>query len=193
MPELAKKKMRLSHSSLLRLLRTAIALFLFSQTLAISLAQDVTESEVKAAYLFNFAKFVEWPDRAFATATSPFRFCILNDHFLELELSRIVRNKTIGRRAINVVSVRDGGESRGCQLLFAGESQNRQMREISSFLKGSSVLIVGETQKTLEQGGIIAFVSEHNHVYFQVNHRAAKEAQLYISSRLLEVAKRVIE
>ncbi len=154
-------------------------------------AQPVSEYQVKAAYLYNFAKFVEWPPQSFPTANSAFRFCVLNDESFAEELARTVMGKVVGGRAAEVIPVKNAGEARSCQIVFISASETAP----SEFIKtcASNVLTVGETNDFAKQGGMINFVMQNNRVQFQVNHRAAAEAGLRISSRLLSVAKLVIE
>src|SRR6266571_3082455 len=84
-----------------------------------SLAADKpSDAQVKAAYVYNFAKFVEWPANKFAAATSPLRFCILNDFSFEANLTRIVHGKSIAGHPLEVVQVRDAAESLHCHILF---------------------------------------------------------------------------
>jgi YfiR/HmsC-like len=156
-------------------------------------AQAASEYQVKAAYLYNFAKFVEWPARDFATPLAPIRLCVLNDQAFESELNQIVTGKTITGRPVNVVPVRNGEQSRSCHILFINSYQDRQVLPILEALRDTSVLTVGQSKSFVEEGGIINFVLQDNRVQFQVNHKAANRAGLHISSRLLSVAKRVIE
>src|SRR6185437_14188806 len=106
------------------------------------------------------------------------RLCVLNDAPFGQQLSEIVRGKIIKNRPVVVVSVQTGEESRGCQLLFIGSSQNRQAKHIIDVLQGTSTLTVGETRDFLQEGGIINFVLQENRVHFQVNHKAAIQAGL---------------
>src|ERR1035437_804916 len=156
-------------------------------------AQTVSEDQVKAAYVYNFSKFVEWPAQAFASPTAPIRLCVLNDPAFESELNPIVKGKIVGGRAVTVVPVQSGEQSRTCQILFIDSSQDRQSRQIIDALRDSSVLTVGESAGFVEEGGMINFVLKDDRVQLQVNHKAATQSGLHISSRLLSVAKRVIE
>lgn len=175
------------------LLRAGILLLLgLFGTLPIP-AQTLSEEQVKAAYVFSFAKFIEWPAGTFPTPNSSLRFCVLNDRAFQAELDRIVKNKSIAGHSIDVLQVEDGDQSRSCQLLFIDSGQDRQTRHVLEVLRGASVLTIGETEGFLNENGIINFVLEDDHVHFEINHKAASEAGLYISSRLLGVAKRVIE
>ena len=124
----------------------------------LSHAQATSEDQVKAAYLYNFAKFVEWPAPDFASPTAPIRLCLLKDQSLESQLNQIVKGKTIAGRPVTVVPVRNGEESRSCHILFINSSHNRQAKHIIEVLRGTSVLTVGEAPGFVEEGGIINFV-----------------------------------
>jgi YfiR/HmsC-like len=156
-------------------------------------AQTLSDDQVKAAYLYNFAKFVEWPANKFAAATSPVRFCILEDYSLEPELARIVKGKSVGGRAIEIVQVQGGEQSRNCHILFINAVNSKRSHSLLDAVRGSAVLTVGESESFIEHGGMIAFVLIDDRVHFQVNHKAATDAGVYVSSRLLVLAKRVIE
>lgn len=176
-----------------RLLSLTVVLLLLFATPPRSGAQTASESQIKAAYLYNFAKFVEWPARNFPSAAAPIRLCVLNDHSFEAELSQVVKGKSIAGRPVSVVPVQNGEQSRGCQVLFMSSSQARQTRHVMAVLRDTSVLTVGETNGFVEEGGIINFVVQDNRVQFQVNRKAANQAGLRISSRLLSLAKLVID
>jgi hypothetical protein len=156
-------------------------------------AQSASEYQVKAAYLLNFAKFVEWPPGEFATSESPIQLCVLNDRPFHSELNRTVKGKTIAGRPVAAVAVQDAEQSRGCHMLFINSFQAAHARRILDVLRKTSVLTLGESSGFFEEGGIINFVLQDDHVQFEVNHRAANAVGLHISSRLLTVAKLVIE
>lgn len=156
-------------------------------------SQAVSEYEVKAAYLFNFVKFVEWPSGTFSNDSVPIRMCILNDVPFGLQLTETVKNKTVKSRPIVVVPVKTGEESRACQVLFVSSARSRQTSRLIAVLQGTSTLTVGETRDFLKEGGIINFVLRKNQVHFEVNHKAAMQAGLRISSKLLSLANQVIE
>jgi uncharacterized protein DUF4154 len=171
----------------------SIALLFGFPGTALSNAQTATEYQVKAAYLYNFAKFVEWPSRDFASPTAPIQLCVLNDQSFEVELNRIAKGKFVTGHPVSVVPVQTAEHSRSCHILFINSSQEGQTRHIIEVLRDTTVLTVGETKGFAENGGIINFVLQDDRVQFQVNHRAAKQAGLNISSRLLAVAKVVLE
>jgi hypothetical protein len=170
---------------------TAVGLFGFC--CAHALGQAFSDYEVKAAYFYKFSKFVEWPKEVFTSPAAPIRFCVLRDHSFETELNRVVKGKSIPGHDIEVIGVGDGEQARRCQLLFINSIQQRESRHIIEALRGASVLTVGETGDFLQQGGMIAFVLDHDRVQFEVNRKAASDARLFVSSKMLSLAKRVVD
>ena len=185
--------MKQGHPNRARLTAWSLALLVAVLGQHVLYSQGVSEYEVKAAYLFNFVKFVEWPSGTFSNDSVPIRMCILNDVPFGLQLTEAVRNKTIKSRPIIVVPVKTVEESRACQVLFISVPQSRQASQLISVLQGTSTLTVGETRDFLEEGGIINFVLREHQVHFEVNHKAAMQAGLRISSKLLSLANQVIE
>ena len=153
-------------------------------------AQDsqLTESKLKAAFLFNFAKFVEWPPAAFADANTPITFGVLGTNPFGDDLAAIVRDKTINNRSIVIKPLHSVTEATNCQVLFICASEKNKLTEIISSLGTASVLTVGDTEHFIETGGMINFVKEGNKMRFQINDTAAKRAGLKISSKLLSLA-----
>lgn len=155
-------------------------------------AQSAGEYQVKAAFLFNFAKFVEWPPSGFSDASAPFRICVLGRDPFAQELRDITNEKTVNGRKLEVDQVVDLQHARSCHILFIASSGKTPMKQILEGLRGSSVLTVGDSKGFTGQGGMINFVLENDRVQFEVNRKAAEQAGLRISSKLLSVAKLVI-
>jgi hypothetical protein len=173
-----------------RLLLCAMCLFGFAQVAtaggqAAAGAQNVSlEYQVKAAYLFNFAKFVEWPASAFA-GQSPLTICVAGSNPFGAALGDLVKGETVHGRPI-VARVVDGAGSL-CHVLFVPRGE-----QLASFVRSGSkapVLTVGETADFLEQGGIVSFVLEEGRVRFEMSPEAANRHGLMISSRLLRLAR----
>jgi hypothetical protein len=154
---------------------------------------ELSEYQVKAAYFYNFAKFVEWPKDSFSTATEPIRLCVLRDHLFQEELLQVVQGKILAGRAVEVLYIDAPEQARTCNALFVNAFQGRQIRRLMQALHGTSVLTVGETEEFLSEGGAIAFVVEGERVQFQISRKAASEARLFISSKMLSLAKRVVD
>src|ERR1022692_563187 len=119
----------------------SIALVLILAVPARGLAQAVSEYQVKAAYVYNFAKFVDWPAEAFTSPTAPIRLCVLNDRAFQSQLEQIVSGKNITGRPVIAIPVENVEGSRDCQVLYINSSQ--QPRHIFDLLQGTSVLTVG--------------------------------------------------
>ena len=152
-----------------------------------------TESEVKAAYLYNFAKFIAWPDPSFAGPSAPIKICLLSDPSFEITLKEIIDARAIDSHPVQVLRVVTAAEARTCHLLFVSSDQDKQGRAVMEGLGACCVVTVGETQSFLERGGIIRFSVQQGRVQFQVNLHAATQAGVRISARLLSVATRVLQ
>jgi YfiR/HmsC-like len=154
-------------------------------------AKKASDAQVEAAYIYNFAKFVEWPDRKFPGPNSPIRFCVLNDFSFEADLNRVVSGRSIAEHPLEVVQLRDGSEAEQCHVLYVNAAQERQIRHLLEVLRKANVLTVGETDAFIDEGGMISFFLQDEQVQFGINNKAAREAGLNLSSRLLSLAKRV--
>jgi YfiR/HmsC-like len=168
---------------------TALALLLVTCN---GMAQPApTEYEVKAAFLYNFARFVEWPSSSFPNALSQFRICILGQDPFGSALLEITRDKWVNLHQFKVEDIASVQEARTCQILFVSSSEYRKTQQILEGLHGTSVLTVGDTKGFAERGGMIDFMLEDDRVHFEVNFKMAEQAGLKISSKLLSVAKLV--
>ncbi len=169
-----------------------LAGFLLALTLGFgtALAQEtqLTEAKLKAAFLFNFAKFVEWPPAAFAGTNTPITIGILGESSFSGDLEATVRGKTINYRAIVVKTIPSTAEATNCQVLFMAITDKIKIQQIISSLGAASVLTVGDADHFTEAGGMINFLKEGNKVRFEINEAAAKRAGLKISSKLLNLA-----
>ena len=153
-------------------------------------AQAPTEYQIKAAFLFNFAKFVQWPERAFAQASSPMVIGVLGDNPFHDDLARTVRDKAVDEHPLVVREFRSPAEATNCHILFICTSEKERLPGILGALKGTSVLTVGEMERFTELGGMINFVLQGTKTRFQINNEAAARAGLKISSKLLNLALR---
>ena len=149
-----------------------------------------SEYQLKAAFLYNFAKFVEWPADALPQNTSPFVIGILGESPFNDDLEKTVAGKKISNHPISVVACSTAIEATNCHILFISSSEKTRLPEIFKSLLDSSILTVGETEQFTESGGMINFVREANKIRFQINDDAAKKSGLKISSKLLSLAWR---
>lgn len=160
---------------------------------ASSQAISSSEYQVKAAFLFHFAQFVEWPEEAFKDASSPLTYCTIGDDPFHGSLEATLNGKSIGVRPFRVSHFKRPQEIEGCQVLFIGAEGKKLLPAILAGVKGNSVLIVGESEHFVQDGGMVGFLLEENKIRFEINLEAAKKAKLKISSKLLALAKTVID
>jgi YfiR/HmsC-like len=179
--------------------RLGILIAIFGMTLNWTSAADAqagdgdsSEYLIKAGFIYNFAKFVEWPSATFAQPDSPIVIGVLGIDPFGNVLDRIVEDKKIGPRGFVVKRYkwgRDLKDLKDCKILFVSASEKAHIDEILQSVKGLPILTVGETPGFAERGGVIRFTLEDNRVRFEVNVEAAHQADLNISSRLLTLAK----
>jgi hypothetical protein len=153
---------------------------------------DASEYLIKAGFIYNFAKFVEWPSTAFSQPDSPIMIGVLGTDPFGSVLDRLVEDKKIGQRGFVVKRYKWGKDLKDlkeCKILFVSASEKAHIDEIVQAVKGLPILMVGETPGFAERGGIIRFTLEDNRVRFEINVDAARQADLNISSRLLTLAK----
>lgn len=146
------------------------------------------EYQVKLAFLYNFARFVEWPETSFAGPGSPIILGILGDDPFGSALET-VRGKTINGRKLLVNRFRDVDDISVCHILFVSSSEKQNLPRIAAFLRQPGILSVGDLGKFAQKGGVINFVVENNRVGFEINVEAGKRAGLRISSKLLSLAR----
>jgi hypothetical protein len=156
---------------------------------AAALGQAVDEYRVKAAFLYNFAKFVEWPPQAFLSANTPLVICVLGQNPFGRSLDEAVDGKVVEDRKLVVRQFADIRQVSGCHILFVSSSERKYLRAILGDLKESGVLTVGETEGFTAEGGVITLWLEGDRVRFEINLDAASRQKLRISSRLLSLAR----
>lgn len=149
------------------------------------------EYEVKAAFLYNFSKFVTWPEED-AELVRPFVIGVLGHDSLAALVADVVRGKFVKGRPLLARRFATPSETSGCDLLFLGQSEERRFRVVLGVLKGHTVLTVGDWPGFARSGGMIGFVSQNDKIGFEVNPEAARRAGLRIGSGLLRLA-RIVE
>jgi hypothetical protein len=155
-------------------------------------AQDsLPEYKVKAAYLFNFLKFVEYPPESFADPLAPIVIGVVGEDPFGSALPQVVIGKTVQGRDLVIHVYRAGEDLRGAHILFISASERKRLPAILSGLRGSSVLTVSDATGFLDVGGMIQFVNEDQRVRFAINADAAARAKLKMSSKLLSLARAI--
>lgn len=172
----------------------SLALALASPVLADGPGQvRASEYEVKAAFLLNFARFVEWPADAFKSADAPIVFGVLGDDPFGPILDGTVQGKRVGRRPLVVRRLERAQDGDHCHLVFITASERPRVGELLREVGGRGILTVGETDRFVEQGGVIQITTEAKQSRLAVNTAAASRAGLKISARLLSIARLVSE
>ena len=155
--------------------------------------QTPSEYAVKAAFVFNFAKFVEWPATAFRNNQSPVTICVVGEDPFGKMLDDTIKGQTVGSRGYAVRRVAQIPRDDSCQIAFLGASEKGRAEQTLGAIKGLPILTVGDRDDMAETGNMIAFLIEENRVRFEINLDIAELAGLKISSRLLKLAKTVHE
>jgi hypothetical protein len=147
-----------------------------------------TESEVKAAMIYNFAQFVEWPESGLKASTSSFVIGVFGEDPIEMVLADTVRGESFQNRPVQIRHVAAPNDAKGCDILFVSQSQRKRTSEILEAIRASNTLTIGDTDEFVSLGGMIAFKKEGNRVRFAINPDAAMRSGLKISSKLLRLA-----
>ena len=155
-----------------------------------SQGSSADEYQVKAAYMFNFAKFVDWPAQAFDSATQPIVFCVLGQTQLGPALHDMLSGKAVDQRPLVFRELADSKDAGKCQVLFIA-SDKKRLRQTLGEVKSLSVLTVGEVEDFTTQGGIVRFVLDGGRVRLEFNLDGADNAKLHVSSKLLSLGTTV--
>jgi hypothetical protein len=151
--------------------------------------QPTLENDVKAAFIYNFTKFVEWP--APALPDEPFRLCVIADTGFIATLDRTIADESVGQRRLVRVEPRSIDAARHCAILYIGPGFSEQGAAMLAAVRDLPVLTVGEGTQFITHGGAIGFLLENNRVRFDINIRAIQRSGLKASSKLLRVARSV--
>jgi uncharacterized protein DUF4154 len=160
-----------------------------SQLSPVVRAAPSPEYLIKAAYLYNFALFVEWPAEVFATRDAPIVIGIIGADPFDQALERTIQDKRINGRTLVVRRLQPGQDMRQAHILFVRSSEAGRNDELIGRLAGHPVLLVGETPDFARRGGTITFTIEDERVRFEINVEAARRARLNVSATLLNVAR----
>jgi hypothetical protein len=153
-------------------------------------AAGITERSIKAAYLYKFAGYVEWPDSD-AGAAEPLTFGVLESREMADELARVTAGRRINDRPVQVRRLSGGDSLAGLHVLFVGGEGRERIDDLLQPARALPILTVTESAGALATGSIINFTIDRERVRFEVSLPAAERSQLRLSSRLLAVAQHV--
>jgi len=154
-------------------------------------AQQATEASIKAAFLYKFAGYIEWPANAFTAPDAPLVIGVTGSEEVAAELERLVPGRSVNNRPVVVRRLREGEPPKGVHILFAGRAEPN-LRAVARAAQQNAALVVTEAERGLEAGGSINFVLVDDRVGFEVSLEAAARGGHRISSRMLAVARRVV-
>jgi hypothetical protein len=147
-----------------------------------------SEYEVKAAFLFNFAKFVEWPSEAFSGPSQPITICVLGKNPFGSALNEVIAGNTLHGRPFSTRLIADIRENEDCHILFFPASESKSTRPLLEQVRNPCALTVGEAGNFLPGGGMVNFVIQDGRVRFEINPAAVGKSNLRVSSKLLSLA-----
>ena len=150
-----------------------------------------TDYQVKAAYLYNFGRFIEWPTKTPVTQNDPFTVCVLGQDPFGPTLDTVLAGETIGGKKVVAMRISNPQDSVKCRILFLSAEENIRLKKTIELLDKEAVLTVSDMPKFSQHGGMIQFVLEGNRIRFEVNLAATQHAGLTLSSELLKVASAV--
>jgi hypothetical protein len=145
-----------------------------------------SDTTVKAVYLFNFAKFTEWPSRG---SIGPLTLCVVGDPRVARELSETTRGQRIGDRPLVVAEIKTDGPVQSCHVLFISQTEVRKAKDVLDILKRLPILTVSDNEGFAREDGIIEFFIDSERMRFAVNTAAVDRAGVRLSSRLLGLAR----
>lgn len=170
-----------------KVLCIASAFLWFPLILHASIGFAKTEQDIKAAYLYNFIKFITWPDLELQT---DFNLCVIGDDPINEKL-KMLDSRPIHKLNLHVEHFYTPNNKTNCHVVFVGESETKFIDKILKFYSHTPTLTISSAENFVHKGGMIGFVSLGNIIRFDINLKQAKETQLSISSKLLELANQV--
>ncbi len=187
----------LIQGKMFRARHAGLSIFLCLAAVALALAPEKTraqsdvsrEYQIKAAFLFHFAQFVEWPSENSTNATAPFVIGILGENPFGGALDEIVRGETISNRKIVVQYSRRAEDLKNCRIVFVCQTEKARLPRILEELNREGLLTVGECDGFARRGGVMNFFLEDGRVHFEINPDAADREKLKISSQLFRLGK----
>lgn len=153
---------------------------------------QVDEYRVKAAFLYKFGSYIEWPSGSFARADSPVTIGVIGADALADELTQIVAGRNVNGRPARVRKLRAGDPIAGLHVLFVGRGEGGRLAEILAAARGQALLTVTESEEGLGLGSMINFVVVEDKVRFDIAPPPSESSSLKISARLLGVARKVV-
>ena len=152
-------------------------------------ADGSTDAQVKAGFVYNFAKFTEWPAAAFASPQAPLRLCLSGVDETQAKAFAGIEGKPVQGREVRIKRNSTAAEIGECNLLYVGDEEPRRVQATLQAARNASVLTISDTEGFIDSGGVIGLVYADNRIQFEVNLAAAQRAGLKIASQVLKIAR----
>ncbi len=171
-------------------LRVVLGLLLVPLLTPVVLAQDTAQEErlLKAAFIYNFAKFTRWPAGTWADEQAHINLCLAGTDELIVELERL-EGKTVKGRPLTITRWDEGGEAPSCHIVYVATSERERYQQVTETMRDKAVLMVSRIPDFAQSGGTIELFRKEGRVRFIINLDAARHSRLEISSRLLNLAE----
>ncbi len=147
-----------------------------------------SEYQIKAKYLYNFARFVDWPDQTFTHSDSPYIIGILGEDPFGIDIDKTVEGKKVKNRNFIIRRFKNLETLEYCHILYIGIDDHKRRKIVVERLKGENILTVSDKKNFAHNGGLINFIIKEKKIRFQINLRAVKESDILISSKILRQA-----
>jgi hypothetical protein len=154
-------------------------------------AEDVDPWRLRAAFLYNFSQFIEWPAEAFADAAAPFNICVLGPNRFGNTLNALEK-RTVRGHPISTLSIARPADARGCHILYLADARASAGKSWTNLLGSAPVLVVGDTEESRDTGTGISFIEQGGKLRWAINLGILRPLNLKVSAKLLEIAVAVI-
>ncbi len=177
------------------LTKAVLIVFLISLTASKDLlsAEMPAEAQVKAGFVYNFAKFTEWPPSAFATPQSPIQLCLSRSKHNHHNAFAALEGRVIQGHPLQVKTITQLEEIKSCHVFYLSDVDHKYLSDMFRITGGLPILTVGDVDNFIDAGGVIGLIPVNSGVQFEINQEAAKRANLILSAQLLKLAKNVVE
>ena len=152
-----------------------------------------SQAQIRAALVFNFPKFAEWPTISYVDSGSPLLVCFLGADDVRAAFQGISAGKAVNGRFVEVRAVKSAGDAHGCQVIYMDLANNAVMLEVLKYARHANGLAIGTSDDFLASGGMIRLQVENNRMRFDVNVGAVGRTQIKLSSKLLALARSVVD
>lgn len=147
------------------------------------------EDKIKASYIFNFIRFIQWPEQRLGNNTSPLNVCVINRSDRFIKAFKPVVGKKVNGHPLTLHKVSDADELSQCHVVYIDKSKQKKIKELINFFDDNKILSISDIETFCKDGGMIGMVNIKGKIKVEINLDAARRAGFHISSNLLEVAK----